>query len=192
MFEFWGEEFDARAGAVKRKSEVIRIACDFVSSVYCKSGCYCELRWSSSSFIVMWNAWADGAAGEVGDVCHWWQKFKKSDVLEQYLSKSPRIFWMYRKDMWSKLRARPHVDAPSKQFRMASPISGNLTPPYSLRYNTMNQAEKKLNNWEYKNYNFAIRDMGARARQQPAASWIEQRMSRQRSVKRWGIVSLWQ
>jgi hypothetical protein len=28
----WGEAFDARAGAVKRKSEVSRIACDFVSS----------------------------------------------------------------------------------------------------------------------------------------------------------------
>jgi hypothetical protein len=28
----WGEAFDARAWAVKRKSEVSRIACDFVSS----------------------------------------------------------------------------------------------------------------------------------------------------------------
>jgi hypothetical protein len=43
----------------------------------------------------------------------------------------------------SKLRSPPQ-HALSKQFRMASPISGNLTPPYSLRYNTMNQAEKKL------------------------------------------------
>jgi hypothetical protein len=33
MFDFgWGEAFDARAGAVKRESEVSRINCDFVSS----------------------------------------------------------------------------------------------------------------------------------------------------------------
>jgi hypothetical protein len=96
MFEFGERRLMLEQGLWSVKVRWVALLVILWALVYYKPG---MLLWASMIIVVLHPAdvkrlsWR---SGEVGDVCHWWQKTTVKIMLAQSYWEPPRTFWIHR------------------------------------------------------------------------------------------------